>query len=155
MAFLTNPKTITMRVKQVIIMMIDGPKVRMVIAITNQKGGCAKTTTAVNLATALAQGNQKDGFSPSKVLLIDLDPQGNASTSFGIDKSTLNRTVYDLLMNDLGEELPIIEEFDRIQVSHSVTNRGKLKSTPTLQRRPVGDGHAVSSALRTRSEECI
>ena len=84
---------------------------KMVIAITNQKGGCAKTTTAVNLATALAQGNQKDGFSPSKVLLIDLDPQGNASTSFGIDKSTLNRTVYDLLMNDLGEELPIIEDY--------------------------------------------
>jgi chromosome partitioning protein len=84
---------------------------KMVIAVTNQKGGCAKTTTAVNLATALAQGDVANGFPPAKVLLVDLDPQGNASTSFGIDKSTLDRTVYDLIMNDLGEELPIIEDY--------------------------------------------
>jgi chromosome partitioning protein len=85
---------------------------KMVIAVTNQKGGCAKTTTAVNIATALAKGNkEQDGFPPAKVLLVDLDPQGNASTSFGIDKSKLNRTVYDLLMNDLGEDLPILEDY--------------------------------------------
>ena len=84
----------------------------MIIAVTNQKGGCAKTTTAVNIATALAKGNkEQDGFPPAKVLLVDLDPQGNASTSFGIDKSKLDRTVYDLLMNDLGEELPILEDY--------------------------------------------
>jgi chromosome partitioning protein len=83
----------------------------MVIACTNQKGGCAKTTTAVNVATALAEGDPQNGIQPSKVLLVDLDPQGSASTSFGIDKSTLNRTVYDLLMNDLGEDLPVIEEY--------------------------------------------
>lgn len=84
---------------------------KMVIACTNQKGGCAKTTTAVNVATALAEGDPKNGIQPSKVLLVDLDPQGSASTSFGINKSTLNRTVYDLLMNDLGEELPVLEEY--------------------------------------------
>jgi len=84
---------------------------KMVIAVTNQKGGCAKTTTAVNVATALAKGDPANGFPPSKVLLVDLDPQGNASTSFGIDKSKLPRTVYDLIMNDLGEELPIIEDY--------------------------------------------
>ena len=84
---------------------------KMVIACTNQKGGCAKTTTAVNVATALAEGDPQNGIQPSKVLLVDLDPQGSASTSFGIDKSTLNRTVYDLLMNDLGEDLPVIEEY--------------------------------------------
>ena len=83
----------------------------MVIAVTNQKGGCAKTTTAVNLATALAKGDKDKGFPPAKVLLVDLDPQGNISTSFGIDKSKLDRTVYDLLMNDLGEELPILEDY--------------------------------------------
>ena len=83
----------------------------MVIAVTNQKGGCAKTTTAVNLATALAKGDKDNGFPPAKVLLVDLDPQGNASTSFGIDKSKLDRTVYNLLMNDLGEELPILEDY--------------------------------------------
>jgi chromosome partitioning protein len=83
----------------------------MVISCTNQKGGCAKTTTAVNIATSLAEGKKEFGIKPAKVLLIDLDPQGNASTSFGIDKSKLDRTVYDLLMNDLGEELPIIEDY--------------------------------------------
>ena len=84
---------------------------KMVISCTNQKGGCAKTTTAVNLATALAEGDPSRGIEPSKVLLVDLDPQGSASTSFGINKSKLNRTVYDLLMNDLGEELPIIKDY--------------------------------------------
>ena len=84
---------------------------KMVIAVTNQKGGCAKTTTAVNIATALAKGDKDNGFPPAKVLLVDLDPQGNASTSFGIDKSKLDRTVYNLLMNDLGEELPILEDY--------------------------------------------
>ena len=84
---------------------------KMVIAVTNQKGGCAKTTTAVNVATALAKGDKDKGFPPAKVLLVDLDPQGNTSTSFGIDKSKLDRTVYNLLMNDLGEELPIIEDY--------------------------------------------
>jgi chromosome partitioning protein len=84
---------------------------KMIIACTNQKGGCSKTTTAVNLATVLAEGNPKMGIPPRKVLLVDLDPQGNASTSFGIDKSKIGRTVYDLLMNDLGEELPVLEEY--------------------------------------------
>ena len=59
---------------------------KMVIAVANQKGGCAKTTTAVNLAAALARGHQKMGLPPAKVLLIDLDPQGNCATSFGIEK---------------------------------------------------------------------
>ncbi|MBC8437987.1 MAG: ParA family protein, partial [Euryarchaeota archaeon] len=84
---------------------------KMIIACTNQKGGCAKTTTAVNLATALAEGDHSRGVEPAKVLLVDLDPQGNASTSFGLDKSKLDRTVYDLLMNDLGEELPVLEDY--------------------------------------------
>ncbi|RAH14909.1 MAG: ParA family protein [Methanobacteriota archaeon] len=83
----------------------------MVIAVTNQKGGCAKTTTSVNIATVLAEGNRKYGIPPSKVLLIDLDPQGNVSTSFGIDKSKLKKTVSDVLMNDLGEQLPLMDEF--------------------------------------------
>jgi chromosome partitioning protein len=84
---------------------------KMIIAVTNQKGGCAKTTTAVNVASALAEGDPANGFPPAKVLLVDMDPQGNVSTSFGIDKSKMERTVYDLLMNDLGEELPILEDY--------------------------------------------
>jgi len=86
----------------------------MVIVVANQKGGCAKTTTAVNLAAALAKGEKDRSrwiIPPAKVLLIDLDPQGNCSTSFGVEKRDLKKTVHDLLMNDSGEELPIIDEF--------------------------------------------
>ena len=66
-----------------------------IIAIANQKGGVGKTTTSVNLAAGLAAAGQR-------VLLIDLDPQGNATTGSGIDKRKLARTVYQVLLG-LGE----------------------------------------------------
>jgi chromosome partitioning protein len=65
-----------------------------VIAVANQKGGCSKTTTAVNLSTYLAVKGKK-------VLLIDLDPQGSTTTHFGIDKWHLEKTMYDVMMRDL------------------------------------------------------
>lgn len=84
---------------------------KMVIAVANQKGGCAKTTTAVNVAAALAKGSRKQGLPPAKVLLIDLDPQGNCATSFGVEKKKIKKTAYDLLTNDSGEALPLMEEY--------------------------------------------
>ncbi|HOF87112.1 MAG TPA: ParA family protein [Armatimonadota bacterium] len=63
------------------------------LAIVNQKGGVGKTTTAVNLATGLARAGHR-------TLLVDLDPQGNATTGAGVEKSRLEATVYDLLLGD-------------------------------------------------------
>src|SRR5271157_3528860 len=65
-----------------------------VIAVANQKGGCSKTTTTVNLSTYLAVKGKK-------VLLIDIDPQGSTTTHFGIDKWHLEKTMHDVLMGDL------------------------------------------------------
>jgi len=65
-----------------------------VIAVANQKGGVGKTTTSVNLSASLA-------LSGSKVLLIDLDPQGNATMGSGVDKSRVEATAYDWLLDDV------------------------------------------------------
>lgn len=64
-----------------------------IIAIVNQKGGVAKTTTAINLSAAIAQRGHH-------TLLADLDPQGNATSGLGIDRRQIEHCVYDLLIND-------------------------------------------------------
>ena len=66
-----------------------------IIAIANQKGGVGKTTTTVNLGASLAELD-------FRVLVVDLDPQGNATTGLGINPRTLEVTVYDVLLNDVG-----------------------------------------------------
>ena len=74
-----------------------------IIAIANQKGGVGKTTTAINLSAALAEKGKK-------ILLIDSDPQGNATSGFGIDKNNIENTVYELILSECSVKDCIIKD---------------------------------------------
>ena len=80
----------------------EGPSKARIIAIANQKGGVGKSTTAVSLGAAIAE----DGY---QVLVLDLDPQGNASTGMGLRHETRDVTVYDVLANEAGIEQAIVK----------------------------------------------
>ena len=74
-----------------------------IMAIINQKGGVGKSTTAINLSAALGEMGKQ-------VLLVDLDPQGNATSGLGIEKGQLNACIYDVLLNDVPIEQAIIPD---------------------------------------------
>src|SRR5437868_2389500 len=82
--------------------MTDTPVVPRVLALANQKGGVGKTTTAINLGTALAAIGEN-------VLVVDLDPQGNASTGLGIDRKSRRRSTYDVLTREVAIREAILE----------------------------------------------
>ncbi len=73
-----------------------------IIAISNQKGGVGKTTTAVNLAASVAERGKR-------VLLVDLDPQGNATSGVGIDRRQVASSIYDVLINDTPTQEAVLE----------------------------------------------
>lgn len=72
-----------------------------IIAITNQKGGVGKTTTAINLSACLAEAGQR-------VLAVDFDPQGNTTSGLGLEKGNIENTVYELLMGECNVEQCIV-----------------------------------------------
>ncbi len=81
-----------------------------VIAVANQKGGVGKTTTSINLAACL-------GVLGEKVLLIDIDPQGNSTSGVGIDKMMIKKTIYNVLVNEEPIEENIIEtEYENLYI---------------------------------------
>lgn len=83
----------------------------MIIAIANRKGGTAKTTTAVNLGASLAELGKR-------VLLVDLDPQGNLSTYLGIDKDNLKKTIYNALLENGVQVSDIIyQKYEKLDIA--------------------------------------
>ena len=73
-----------------------------IIAIANQKGGVGKTTTAINLSACLAEAGQR-------VLVIDIDPQGNTTSGLGVDKNSVENTLYELLLGEAETKDTIIK----------------------------------------------
>jgi chromosome partitioning protein len=107
-----------------------------VIAFANQKGGVAKTTTTLNLAAAFAEAGHR-------VLCVDMDPQGNLTMSQGIDPETLERSMFDVLVNDL----PIREVIYRCEIDVAVASID-LAGAEIAMSMKIGRERSLDKALK-------
>ncbi len=107
-----------------------GDSVAKIIAVANQKGGVGKTTTSVNLSACLAHIGKK-------VLLVDIDPQGNATSGVGIDKGDIDECVYDILVEDV-EASQVIKStsLERLDILPSTIqlSGAEIELVPTISR---------------------
>jgi len=120
------------------------PNMAKILAVTNQKGGVGKTTTTVNLSASLAAQN-------TRVLMVDLDPQANATMSCGIDKHTLTATINEVLLGEIGLQEAIQATSIGLDVvganSHLTVAEVRLLSMPNREQRlcealrPVQDAY--------------
>ena len=102
----------------------------LVLAVASQKGGVGKTTTAINLSGCLAAAEHR-------TLLIDLDPQGNSTSGLGVDKRTLERSVYDVLIDGMPAEQAVVRtELEQLDLlpSHADVTGAEVQLVPMPRR---------------------
>ena len=114
-------------------------KMARIIVIANQKGGVGKTTTAVNLSSCVAQQGKN-------VLLVDVDPQGNATSGIGIDKTKCKYSVYDALVNGVATEKTILRT--KIPTLHIIPSRIELAGAEVELVSMMAREQKLKSALR-------